>query len=106
MVYKIIWREKMTNEQIIQTWMKGAIAPTNSPNMWRKDVCGAWMKFTDYGNRNSQYGWEIDHIKPGSDDNPANLQPLHWGNNAAKSDGRQVCIVTAYGVNNVRTQLQ
>ena len=55
------------------------------------------MKRTDYGNRDSQYGWEIDHINPNapsySRDSFANLQPLQWENNVDKSDGRLKCKV-------------
>jgi len=47
------------------------------------------MKYTEHGNRQSEYGWEIDHINPvannGSDD-LYNLQPLYWGNNLDKGD--------------------
>ncbi|MCF8239512.1 MAG: HNH endonuclease [Saprospiraceae bacterium] len=47
------------------------------------------MKFTDHGDRTSDYGWEIDHIRAvsnGGNDDLENLQPLHWRNNAAKWD--------------------
>lgn len=47
------------------------------------------MTKSQYGNVNSEYGWEIDHIKPvakfGTDDLD-NLQPLQWKNNRGKSD--------------------
>ncbi|MDD2693472.1 MAG: HNH endonuclease signature motif containing protein [Candidatus Gracilibacteria bacterium] len=80
----------------LAVWNKGGVDSQYDSNMWRFDKCGAWMKFSDYGNRNSKYGWEIDHIVPtsknGSDD-ISNLQPLRWENNAAKSDGQLVCAV-------------
>lgn len=85
-------------------WNKGKIAGTNDPNVWRLDDCGAWMYYQSYGNRDSQYGWEIDHITPssqGGSDSVSNLRPLQWQNNASKSDGRLKCAVTAKGKDNV-----
>jgi 5-methylcytosine-specific restriction endonuclease McrA len=52
-------------------------------------MCGNVMKSSDYGNTNSQYGWEVDHIKPvakGGTDDLSNLQPLQWDNNRKKGD--------------------
>lgn len=49
-------------------------------------------------------GWEIDHLTPVSDDGSdaiGNLRPLHWRNNAAKKDGRLVCVMVSRGVENV-----
>jgi hypothetical protein len=57
----------------------------------RKDKCGKMIKFDEYGNRNSEYGWEIDHILAvanGGDDDLDNLQPLYWQNNVKKGDRR------------------
>ena len=37
--------------------------------------------FDKYGDTSSDYGWEIDHIKPvarGGTDNLNNLQALYW----------------------------
>ena len=93
------------SEYIIQkVWEKGETVPGNDPDLWRRDQCAAWIGRAYYGNRNSQYGWEIDHIRPvsnGGNDELYNLRPLQWGNNAAKQDGRLTCAVTAAGVNNV-----
>lgn len=91
---------------ILAVWAKGRIAGRNQAKTWRKDACGAWMKFHLYGDRSSQYGWEIDHINAAGededdDDSLLNLQPLQWQNNAAKGDGPLVCAVTADGKNNV-----
>jgi len=86
-----------------QVWDKGTIVPPNDPNVWRKDECGAWMHYPQHGNRNSQYGWEIDHITSknhNGSDAISNLRPLQWQNNTSKSDGRLKCAVTAKGTAN------
>ena len=50
------------------------------------DKCGKIIKLSEYGNRKSEYGWEIDHINPHGTDDLTNLQALHWKNNVDKSD--------------------
>ena len=92
----------MDDTTIQQVWNKGQIVSNNDPNEWRKDECGAWIHRTDHGNRNSQYGWEVDHINPSGNDSLSNLRPLQWENNANKSAGRLTCPITSSGVNNVR----
>lgn len=86
-----------------EVWKKGRVVGTNDQNVWRQDECGAWMSFSKYGDRTSQYGWEVDHITSqdhGGSDALSNLRPLHWENNASKSAGRLVCKVTARGKDN------
>jgi|GEM_PF-1681028 len=83
-------------------WSKGQTVPGFDHSSWRKDVCGALMRWDNYGDRNSPYGWEIDHINPHGGDSPGNLQPLQWQNNIAKSDGVIRREVTAIGWVNVR----
>jgi 5-methylcytosine-specific restriction endonuclease McrA len=85
-------------------WEKGDIPIKGKENEWRKDQCGAWIRYQNYGDRNSDYGWEIDHITPESKGGKSilsNLRPLHWKNNAGKSDGRLVTVVTASKDKNV-----
>ncbi len=73
-------------------WNKGTPANQNGidvSNRYRFDRFNTLMQFSEYGNRNSDYGWEIDHIIPvsrGGSDNYQNLEPLNWKNNSAKSD--------------------
>jgi 5-methylcytosine-specific restriction endonuclease McrA len=78
-----------TLEQIKVVWSKGRVIDNYNPEIWRRDLCGYVMEFSEHGNRNSEYGWEIDHINPvvnGGGDELTNLQPLCWENNAKKSD--------------------
>ena len=58
-------------------------------NSWefRKDRLGNMVRYADYGNRKSPFGWELDHIERGVGvaNDPANLQALHWRATAARS---------------------
>ena len=71
-----------------QVWQKGQVVAGYNPKMYRKDQCGAWMKWSAYGTT-GDYGWEIDHKFPvsrGGADELRNVQPLHWRNNRGKGD--------------------
>jgi len=86
-------KNKWTSEAILAVWEKGEIIGNNDPDVFRKDACGAWMKFSEHGDREAKYGWEIDHITPVAHDGTdalSNLQPLHWKNNAEKGDSSQL----------------
>lgn len=81
-------------ESLVQAvWEKGRPVPGYDPRLRRKDSCGGSMNRSERGNRNSKFGWEIDHINPSGGDGLSNLQPLQWENNVAKNDGRQRCVV-------------
>lgn len=91
------------DKTIQAVWEKGNVVYGYDPDLWRKDQCGAWMGRSYYGNRNSEYGWEIDHIKPvsrGGSDALTNLRPLQWKNNVSRQDDRLVCVITASNVHN------
>lgn len=94
------------SEKTIQgVWEKGEKVSENNKDHFRKDKCGAWIAKSQYGNRDSIYGWEIDHIIPRSDgghNELPNLRPLQWENNMAKSDGKLRCVVIAEGDGNVK----
>ncbi len=70
-------------------WKKGGPIDKYDEREWRYDMCGTVMNFPEHGNRDSEYGWEIDHIEPvalGGGDELTNLQPLNWQNNVKKGD--------------------
>ncbi len=93
-----------SQETVQKVWEKGKIVSGNDSSKWRKDQCGAWMSRSQHGNRDSQYGWEIEHIKPDSEgggDELSNLRPLQWQNNASKQGGKLTCPITASGVDNI-----
>lgn len=80
---------QFNEQQKLTAWQRAQIVPGRDARLIRKDSCGAWIKWLDYGNTNSEWGWEIDHIYPiarGGTDVPSNLQALHWRNNRAKGD--------------------
>ena len=79
----------MDEKTIQAVWEKGTIIPNLSPDLWRWDQPQNLIKRTEYGNRESEYGWEIDHIRPVSDggsDALGNLRPLQWAANAKRQN--------------------
>lgn len=78
-----------TELEILTNWNKAQTIPDYDSRKFRLDICGREILWSQYGNRNSDYGWEIDHINPvsnGGTDIDSNLQPLNWKNNSAKND--------------------
>ncbi len=52
-------------------------------NSWeiRKDCLGNLVRYNDFGNRHSPFGWELEYIvsrAAGGSTEPENLQALHW----------------------------
>ena len=60
-------------------------------NGWefRKDCLGNLVRYADFGNRASPFGWELDLIvarSVGGSGGPDNLQVLHWRAGAARRE--------------------
>ena len=52
-------------------------------NAWefRKDAFGNLVRYNDFNNRHSPFGWELEYIVQramGGSTDPSNLQALHW----------------------------
>ena len=78
---------KMNDDLVIAVWEKGEVIPDYDATQWRRDAFGTAISFAAYGDRDSDSGWEIDHIVPvadGGDDLLSNLRPLHWKANVAR----------------------
>ena len=78
------------DENLIQhVWEKGRVIPHYNPDLFRQDAAGAWMIREQYGNTDSMFGWEIEHIYPhalGGTDALLNLRPMQWMNIRSKGD--------------------
>ena len=66
---------------------KGKQIKGENPAQRRKDAYGSIIDRAAYGDTNSEFGWDVDHItslKKGGSNKLSNLQPLHWKNNRKK----------------------
>ena len=67
-------------------WSNAHVIPgrENESHVWRMDDFGSLIRWDDHGDRNSPYGWEIDHVPPlglGFAPN-RRTRALHWRHNA------------------------
>lgn len=76
----------MTSETLkIIAWRNARAVLGRDPTQVRQDAYGWYIVWSEYGNRNSDYGWEIDHVVPtalGGLNSAANVRALHWKNNS------------------------
>lgn len=107
----------VTPELKLAVWNKARIEENINPNLFRKDACGAWISWIQYGVKDNLYGWEIDHICPqklleslGYTDEEIwhidNLRALQCQNNRSKSDDypSYMAEVTALGNMNIERE--
>jgi len=86
-VYAWLSPKKVIPPLAQKVWKKGKWIFGLSPSVWRKTKYGRLIKYSEYGNRQSEYGWEIEHAKPkaaGGSDHISNLFPEHWYENVLK----------------------
>ena len=84
-------------------WSKAREVLNMDPTHYRIDECGALIKYEDYNNRNSDFGWEEDHIRPsskGGEDDITNLRPMQWENNVVRGNGPLQCKIQFNGKHN------
>ncbi len=82
-------RKSYSNAFIQEVWEKAHIDPRYDHFLMRRDDYGNLISRFDYGERNSVFGWEIDHIIPvsmGGNDLLTNLRPLQWKNNVSRPE--------------------
>ena len=86
---------RFDDQLLNQIWERAKRVDGYDADRFRKDACGAWIIRDNYGDPDSPFGWEVDHIYPESKlreksvpdeliDNPINLRPLNSKNNASK----------------------
>jgi len=90
-------------------WQKGLKVDGYDPELYRQDYSGAWIARKSYSDRESIFGWEIDHVYPkakGGTDDEVNLRPINWRNNISKDDSypEYVAAVTSEDNKNVEKE--
>ena len=69
---------------------------SGQPNAWefRRDCLGNLVRYADYGNRHSPFGWELDLITKlaAAGQGPDNVQALHWKVSAAHTRQQELAL--------------
>jgi hypothetical protein len=84
-----------SEELIQQVWETARGMTELSPEVWRRDECGAWIRREHYGHEHSEFGWKILNVSPGEPDVPANLRSFHHANGYDRAGRRARCTLTA-----------
>jgi len=69
---------------------------TGQPNAWefRRDCLGNLVRYSDFGNRHSPFGWELELITKlaAAGQGPDNVQALHWKVSAAHTRQQELSL--------------
>ncbi|MDG2123050.1 MAG: hypothetical protein P8J87_05090 [Verrucomicrobiales bacterium] len=89
-----------------RVWHLAKTVEGNDPEIWRKDEFGAWINRLDYGNRRSDFGWEVADPPQGTIDmGIASLRSMHWQNYLDQVAASTRSRISADGLRNVRNLL-
>lgn len=93
-------------EVVDSVWQHGEAVRGNDPELWRKDEFGAWIRRLDYGNRRSEFGWEIlDPRRGRGAGGVTTLRPVHWQNYIDQVAAHTQSRIMASGLRNARRLL-
>lgn len=93
-------------EVVERVWLFAQPVKGNDEALWRKDEFGAWIYRLDYGNRNSQFGWEVFDLSAWRRGHGLSaLRPCQWQNYLDYEAAARRYRVTAEGLSNVRRLL-
>lgn len=84
-----------SEEVIRQVWEKARGMTELSPELWRRDECGAWIRRDHYGQTRSDFGWKIENVSVGGPDTVENLRAFHHANSYDRAGRHARCRVTA-----------
>jgi hypothetical protein len=84
-----------SRDLVQQVWEKARAYTEISPDAWREDECGAWMRREDYGRTDTEFGWRVVNVSAGGADTLENLRPFHHRNGYDVGGRRHLRHVTA-----------
>ncbi|MFT4550680.1 MAG: hypothetical protein ACI8XO_003463 [Verrucomicrobiales bacterium] len=90
-------------EIVTRVWTFATPIDGNDLGTWRKDEFGAWIHRLEYGNRHSEFGWEVCDTSLGRGDGGiVALRPMQWQNYIDQVAAVTQSKITADGLRNVR----
>ena len=82
-------------ELVDAVWQSARALSDFDAEVWRRDVCGAWIRREHYEHARSDFGWKIVNVSAGEPDVPENLRALHHANDYDRANHRPKCRVRA-----------